>query len=106
MRKTRVRIVVVAGALALGAAGGGLPTASAATPDHQVLISGLDNPRQLVLKGGHELLVAETGAGGDLCLPGPEGQACFGATSAVRSVEWHAKYRNVDSRRLVTGLPS
>src|SRR3954464_15217476 len=107
MRKSRVRIVVVAGALALGAAGGGLPAASAAEPDHQVLISGLDNPRQIVLKGNHTLLVAETGAGGnDVCVPGPEGEACIGATSAVRRVEWHAKFRNVDSERVVTGLPS
>src|SRR4051794_32094391 len=107
MGKTRVRIDVVAGALALGATGGGLPAASAATPDHQVLISGLDNPRQIVLRGNHELFVAETGAGGnDVCVPGPEGEACIGASSAVRRVEWHAKFRNVDSERVVTGLPS
>jgi hypothetical protein len=88
-------------------AGGATPAAAGTAAQEanlQVLASGLNNPRGLALTAsGHNLLVAEAGAGGSApCFEGPEGNACLGNSGAIAIV-------NVSSgsvERVVTGLPS
>lgn len=84
------------------------PVAAADTPapgNPTVLISGLNNPRQLALLGGTGLLIAEAGRGtpptacAAVTSPCPAGT---GSISLVRDVRaWPAA-----ARRIVTGLPS
>jgi hypothetical protein len=67
----------------------------------KVVASGLDNPRQLSFTRSGDLLVAESGVGGDgPCIEGPEGPACFGVTGAVTKIGRHGQ------TRILTGLPS
>lgn len=66
----------------------------------RTVASGLDNPRGLTFHNG-SLYVAEAGKGGaGPCFPGPEGEACFGASGAVTKVS------NGKQKRIVTGMPS
>lgn len=74
-----------------------------AAADHEVVASGLDNPRQLDFGARGALYVAEAGQGGDgPCLTSPEGgDTCFGLSGAVTRVS----PRGVQSR-LIEDLPS
>src|SRR5829696_1385083 len=67
-----------------------------------VVATGLDNPRGVVVAPGGAVLVAEAGRGGPgPCIPGAQGfQFCLGATGAITAV-WQGQ-----QRRIVTGLPS
>src|SRR5215207_388538 len=68
----------------------------------EVIATGLDNPRGLIVGPGGVVLVTEAGRGGPgPCAPGPQGREfCFGTTGAVTAV-----FRG-HQRRIVTGLPS
>jgi hypothetical protein len=68
----------------------------------EVIATGLDNPRGLIVGPGGVVLVTEAGRGGSgPCAPGPQGREfCFGTTGAVTAV-----FRG-HQRRVVTGLPS
>jgi hypothetical protein len=90
----------------LGAAGlvlGGVPAAAEDdAPSHEVVATGLDNPRGLTVGPDGAVYVAESGAGGTRpCLPGPEGgPVCFGKTGAVTRID------DAGQTRVLTGLPS
>lgn len=66
-----------------------------------VVASGLNNPRRLSFAPNGDLYVAEAGTGGaGPCMPGPEGETCFGLSGSVTRV-----HRGSQSR-VLTGLPS
>ncbi len=50
----------------------------------QVVVKGLNNPRQLFLGGGGGLYIAEAGRGGDTCVGDEPEQICFSETGAGR----------------------
>ena len=72
-----------------------------------VVVSGLNNPRQLSLIGTDKLLIAEAGRGGDIDLGmGPEGEVFAGATGSISLVESPATASDETPNRIVTGLLS
>lgn len=90
-------------------------TAAAATPYHQsnnspvVVVSGLNNPRQLALTDhGRRLLIAEAGKGGNLAsLPSPEGGTTYVGDTGSISAVWGPRWaQNQSPHRVVTGLMS
>jgi hypothetical protein len=94
-------------ALALCAA----PAGASPTKHHPsgpvVVVTGLNNPRQLSLVDGVELLVAEAGKGGpNGPIDGPEGPTFFGTTGSVSAVWFPQFAHNQSPRRIVTGLIS
>jgi hypothetical protein len=104
----RIACVLAAGALATGVVTA-LPTGAGADPAAPVVVmSGLNNPRQLSLVGTDELLIAEAGRGGDLNIgPGPEGTDVYvGATGSISVVDSPATASNQTPNRVVTGLMS
>src|SRR5688500_11061851 len=77
------------------------PAAAHRDKSPKVVASGLDNPRGLDVDKRGVVYVTEAGRGGDLvCLPGPEGETCAGASGAVTKA-WHG-----GQKRIVEGLPS
>jgi len=87
----------------------GVARASApATPTPTVVVSGLNNPRQLSLVGNQVLLVAEAGKGGTLATftspeGGPQGVGRTGSIAAVLAPRYAT---NQKPHRIVTGLLS
>lgn len=76
------------------------PGASTKTATPRVVATGLDNPRHLTVAGS-TVYVAESGSGGaGPCFPGPEGEACFGASGAITAIS-HGR-----QQRILIGLPS
>ena len=78
------------------------------TPKPQVVVAGLNNPRQLSLPNEHRLYIAEAGIGGNLATitdpeGGTQGVGLTGSISLVRNPEWA---RNGTPHRIVTGLLS
>ncbi len=73
-----------------------------------VVVSGLNNPRQLSLTNGNVLLIAEAGNGGTLAtFGGPEGgPQGIGRTGSISAVWAPQHTRNASPRRIVTGLLS
>lgn len=72
-----------------------------------VVVSHLNNPRQLVLVGNDELLIAEAGKGGTIKSTGPDGEPTFvGATGSVSVVYLPQYARNTTPTRIVKGLMS
>jgi hypothetical protein len=112
MRWTR-KFTVAAGVAALAAAGLA-PTAAGASkasghksPAPVVVVSGLNNPRQLSLVDGKKLLIAEAGKGGTVKqIAGPEGDSFIGATGSISSVWRPSRAHNQSPHRIVTGLLS
>jgi hypothetical protein len=103
-------ITATCGALAVPA----LP-AVAATPAHHhdvsapvVVVSGLNNPRQLSLVHNDVLLIAEAGKGGDVgTVTDPEGGVNgLGYTGSISAVLGPAHVHNRSPHRIVTGLLS
>ncbi len=94
--------LVAAAALALGAA---QLHPVGAQPAWTVVASGLDAPRDLSWGPDGELLVAEAGRGGDVCVPKPAPSGatstiCFGLTAGLTAV------RDGVQSRVLEGLPS
>jgi hypothetical protein len=85
---------------------------AAATPKHKqsgrvVVVSGLNNPRQLSLVHNGVLLIAEAGKGGDVATgQGPEGTLGLGYTGSVSAVWTPALAHDQQPHRIVTGLLS
>jgi hypothetical protein len=79
MRRTVAYAVLAA---TVSVAGGLAPAAANAAPpgNPTLLVSHLNNPRQLTLLGGRSLLVAEAGNGGAQCA---QGVGCIGTSGAV-----------------------
>lgn len=95
--------LIVIASLAVGAVPAAARTADQASNLH-VLATGLNNPRGLAFTAsGKDLLVAETGKGGNgPCFEGPEGNACLGTSGAIALV----RLSDGSVERVVTGLPS
>lgn len=83
------------------------PAGAGADPSAPVVVvSGLNNPRQLSLNGNH-LLIAEAGKGGDTEVGGgPEGPEFVGYSGSVSEVLDPASAEGTSPDRVVTGLLS
>lgn len=104
-------VSTVAGALAVaapGAVAGAAPKHARAvtTPTPAVVVSGLNNPRQLSLPWEGALLIAEAGTGGKQKVVSPEGPAFVGSTGSISAVLAPQFARNERPLRIVTGLYS
>jgi len=104
------RAVTVAGAGALivslfAGPAGATPTKPGSSKP-VVVVSGLNNPRQLSLVDGVELLVAEAGTGGTVEFQGPEGPTFVGTTGSVSAVWFPQFVHNTSPHRIATGLIS
>lgn len=88
MRMSKVLGVAVLAALAATALGVGSGSAGARSggPHIRVIVSGLDNPRDLDFAPGGALYVAEAGHGGGHCTPAGPNQICVGRTSKISRV--------------------
>jgi hypothetical protein len=76
----------------------------------QVVVAGLDNPRQLAWDHSGRLLVAEAGHGSygkaGTCIKSPEGTVCIGATGKISRVAHPAMATNRKPKRIATGFLS
>jgi hypothetical protein len=82
-------------------------SAGAASSKPVVVVSGLNNPRQIVLVGNDELLIAEAGKGGTIKTTGPDGEPTFiGATGSISVVYLPQYARHTRPTRVVRGLMS
>ena len=117
IRPTSGRRPVVVGAVLAVSVGGLLLTsmgsAQAATratakkaPTPTVVVSGLNNPRQLSLAWDGSLYIAEAGKGGPTCATGPQGETCIGLTSSISRVARPWSASNTKPVRIIDGLPS
>jgi hypothetical protein len=107
MRKTAIvgGLATTAGAVALLAVGVVAPAAAQSTSGFTVIVSGLDNPRDLDFAPNGRLYVAEAGHGGapeDCVAGGPEGNICPGFTSGISVID----IAGGEAHRVVTGLAS
>jgi hypothetical protein len=105
MRKRHPLLALAIAALVVvgGSTGSASAGPSSSSVHVSVVVSGLDNPRDLDMGPGGVLYVAEAGHGGSQCLSGgPEGTTCAGLTSKISIV--NVGHHSV--RRIVTGLAS
>src|SRR3954447_3007987 len=81
--------------------------ADAAASRPVVVVSGLNDPRQLTLVGDDVLLIAEAGKGGTIKATGPDGEDTFiGATGSVSAVLLPQFARHTSPNRIIRGLMS
>jgi hypothetical protein len=105
---------VTVGAATAAVVAGLAPIAAGASTGHRhhssdpvVVVSGLNNPRQLSLVQGKELLIAEAGRGGDSTrIDTPEGPVFIGATGSISAVWRPSRAHDQSPNRIVTGLLS
>ncbi len=71
-----------------------------------MVVSRLNNPRQLSLVDGVQLLIAEAGKGGPTETSGPEGSLFVGTSGSVSAVWFPQRAHGQSPRRIVTGLAS
>ncbi len=108
MRKAATfgRLAIASGAVAVLALGTVVaPAGAQPTGGFTVIVSGLDNPRDLDFSPNGQLYVAEAGHGGSPadCVPGgPEGDICPGFTSAISVINTAAG----EAHQVVSGLAS
>jgi len=69
----------------------------------QVVVRGLNNPRQLDRGPGGGLYIAEAGRGGDTCFGEGEEEFCLGETGAVSFVGRPGQATDTEPRRINTG---
>lgn len=104
--RIRTRRTTVIAALAAAAAAAPVTAAHADEPspwaEHEVVVSGLDNPRQLSWDGRGELYIAEAGRGGEDCVD----ESCVGFTGAISKVKKPARTNDSSPNRVITGLAS
>lgn len=93
-------------ALAAGSWTAAARTATARAGGPDVVVSGLNNPRQLSLGPGGGLYIAEAGRGGDECFEDEFGEFCLGETGSVAFVGKPGKADNKSPRRIITGFIS
>lgn len=98
LRRVTQAGLVVAVASSVGGVAGQAASAGATTVT--VVAQGLNNPRGLAFGRDGQLYVAEAGAGGATCVPGPRGPACFGRTGSI------SRLGGGRVHRVVTGLVS
>ena len=108
------------GALVLGGLTLGLAPAASAGEEHPpdsngpiVVVTGLDNPRQLSFAPHDTLLIAEAGSGGDTCVTPPpvpgappeaSGPQCGGLSGGISAVHDPDDLVNTPAHRVVDGL--
>lgn len=114
----RRKVGVLMGSAAVLVAGMSGSAAGAVSAHHHhpsqapaVVMTGLNNPRQLSWGPDGSLFVAEAGRGSlspgsDNCFTGPEGETCVGATGSVSLIRHPSWTVNDPPRRVVTGLMS
>jgi hypothetical protein len=77
---------------------------------HTVVVSGLDNPRQLAWANNGDLLVAEAGHGSygkkGTCFSGPEGTNCVGFSGKISRIGNPARSSNRKPHRIARGFVS
>lgn len=108
MRRTRAVVLLTAGCLVAA----GSTSAAQAAPVRKagapvVVVTGLNNPRQLSLVSQGLLLIAEAGKAGPtkITVPGPEGGDQFiGATGSISGVAFPQVVQGQHPHRLITGL--
>ncbi|PZS01810.1 MAG: hypothetical protein DLM56_13920 [Pseudonocardiales bacterium] len=111
-----IRPWLVLGAAAAAVGGLAVPAGASAGVSAEsrtpvVVVSHLNNPRQLTFAPGGSLLIAEAGRGArhpdaSRCSNGPEGQTCIGATGSITRIEHPWSASHVAPDRVVTGLLS
>ncbi|NHC16098.1 ScyD/ScyE family protein [Motilibacter deserti] len=74
--------------------------------DHEVVLSGLNNPRQISWDGRGEMYVAEAGRGGEDCVGEGEQSTCTGTTGSIIRIKRPEKTTNGTADRVITGLLS
>ena len=107
LRSTKSRLLALCAATAVAVAGA--PAAATAGDDDkhdddvEVIASGLNSPRGLIVGPDGAVYVAEAGKGGEgPCFPGPEGDTvCFGESGAVTRIGKNGKQTQV-----LSGMPS
>ncbi|MDX6365824.1 MAG: hypothetical protein QOK30_900 [Nocardioidaceae bacterium] len=76
----------------------------------EVVVAGLDNPRQLAWDRSGRLLVAEAGHGSygkaGTCVKGPEGASCIGSSGKISRIAHPATATNRMPKRIATGFLS
>ena len=91
----------------LGAVPAGASPARHGSSAPVVVVKGLNNPRQLSLVDGVELLIAEAGNGGSTGpIDGPEGPTFIGTSGSISAVWLPQFVRNQSPHRIATGLIS
>jgi hypothetical protein len=109
MRRRMRAVALGATALTLSSIAASVPALADDEPSpfvaHDVVASGLNNPRQIDQGAGGTLLVAEAGRGGTSCMGQGEESLCFGTTGAITRIS-NLDRSNPTSRRIVTGLIS
>lgn len=96
----------VAAALLVG--GLATPAVAAASPSAApvVVVSGLNNPRQLSFDPNGRLLVAEAGRGGSHCIGSGNNQTCIGTTGSISRIAEPGRTAGSRPDRIVRGLLS
>jgi hypothetical protein len=112
MSKYKRAAGVLVGLAAAGATVAALAPAATAHPANStgqkgpvVVVSGLNNPRQLSLVNG-KLYIAEAGRGGKVEITGPEGPSYIGNTGSISKVTYPWARHDTSPHRIVTGLLS
>ncbi len=80
--------------------------AKVSTPTARVVVSGLNNPRQVWRDRTGKLFVAEAGAGGTICEGSGEEAQCIGTTGSIARIHYPGSTVNGSFERVVTGLLS
>jgi hypothetical protein len=107
MRKTNLRLgVVFVGAACIAMPLMGPTVAQAQSPAPTVVVSGLNNPRELSLTANGDLLVAEAGNGGSTKLGNGKNAQFVGPSGSVTLVRGASTASNQSPKRILTGFLS
>jgi hypothetical protein len=81
-------------------------TAKPRVPTARVVVSGLNNPRQVWRDRTGKLFVAEAGSGGTLCQGTGDDEQCIGATGSIARIRYPGSTVNGSFQRVATGFVS
>jgi hypothetical protein len=83
------------------------PEVAEAPTNFTIIASALHNPRGLAFDQEGALFIAEAGMGGEgVCIPGPEGERCYGETGAVTKVSFDSAGNPISQEQVATGFSS
>lgn len=104
----RIRILALCAvsALAVPLLGTGTASAHPGSSGPVVVVSGLNNPRQLSLVGNVQLLIAEAGKGGSTQIGSGEDATFVGSSGSISSVFYPQYRHNTKPVRIIKGLLS
>lgn len=75
--------------------------------EFEVIAGSLSNPRGLAFSPDGSLYIAEAGTGGNgACIPGPDGEQCYGTSGAVTKVTFDAEGNVETQQQVATGFAS